>query len=138
MKFRLLFLTIFFAVVCIGGVFLYKKLFTSQQFSEKKVYIYSAKALGVKEDIGFIKKSLKLYDIKRNQIIENPQTIPETASVKIFFDQKQFDEAVKLDDPSLKIAIRLRENYEEDCKILGVFIEDKHCLSLLNLLLSCP
>jgi hypothetical protein len=125
MKLRLFLIAIAFAT-CIGGVFLYKKFFGSQQFSEKKVYIYSSKTPGVKEDIGFIRKSLKLYDIKRNQIIENPKETLNDSNIKIFFEQSQFDEAITQNDLSLKIAIRLNDNSEEEnSKGVGVFIEDK-------------
>ncbi len=125
MKLRLFLIAIAFAT-CIGGVVLYKKFFSSQPFSEKKIYIYSSKTPGVKEDISFIRKSLKLYDIKSNQIIENPKEILNDSNIKIFFDQSKFDEAITQNDLSLKIAIRLNDNSEEEnSKVVGIFAEDK-------------
>lgn len=125
MQFRLLFSIFFITVACVGGGFLYKNFFISQQSSKEKICIYSNKEPGVKEDVSFIKKTLKLYNIRDNQIVENPKSEPEESSVKIFFDQSKFDAAVKQNDSSFKIAIRLKNNDEETPRTTGVFLEDK-------------
>ncbi len=133
MKLRL-FLIAIVTATCIGGVLIYKKIFTIQPFSEKKIYIYTSKAPGVKEDISFIRKAFKLYDIKHNQVIENPGQSVNEPDVKIFFDQAQFDKAINQNDKSLKIAVRLNDNTaEESDKIVGVFNEDQ-TESLLELI----
>jgi hypothetical protein len=125
MKLRLVLIGIAFAT-CIGGVVLYKKFFSSQAFSEKKIYIYNSNTPGVKEDINFIRKSLKLYDIKHNQIIENPKETLSDSNIKIFFEQGQFDEAISQNDLSLKIAIRLNDDSEEEnSKVVCICAEDK-------------
>lgn len=125
MKFRPLFSALFVVVLCIGAGILYKIFLKSQQFSDKIIYIYGTQEPGVREDIQFFRKTLKLYDIKRTQIIENPSGATEESSIKIFFDQLKFDESVKRNDLSLKIAIRLQNNAEENPKVTGVFVEDK-------------
>ena len=126
MKFRPLFSALFVIVLCISLGGLYKIFLKSQQFSDKIIYIFGAQAPGVREDIQLFKKTLKLYDIKRAQIIENPEDNAEESSIKIFFDQLKFDESIKQNDSSLKIAIRLQNHAEDNPKITGVFVEDKY------------
>ena len=124
------------AATLIGGVMLYKKNIATQPNLEKKIYIYAAKTPGIKEDIGFIRKALQLYDIKPSQIVENPKQAPADQCIKIFFEQNEFDECIKKDDAALKIAVRLNDSSEEEnAKIVGVFNEDK-IESLLELIES--
>ncbi len=111
------------AATCVGGVVLYKN---PQLKLEKKVYIYAAKTPGTKEDIGFIRRALQLYDIKHDQIIENPKQTSTDQCIKIFFEQDKFEQCLLQNDAALKIAIRLNDSSEqEDSKIVGVFNEDK-------------
>ncbi len=125
-----IFSIVIITAVAVGAVFLYKK-FSSTPIDEKTICIFSSNAPGTKDDIRFIRQALQLYDIKRNQVIENKNC--ETACIKIFLEQKKFDESIETDDESLKIGVRVHDSLEqENPRIIGVFEED-NAESLLEL-----
>ena len=105
MNIRILFIFII-AAVAVSGIGLYKK-FSFSSVDDRRICIFSTKAPGSKDDVRFIRQALQLYDIKNNQISDN-------ASIKIFLEQKKFDEYAKKDDSSLKIGIRLDDSLEEE------------------------
>ena len=110
MNIRILFIFII-AAVAVSGIGLYKK-FSFSSVDDRRICIFSTKAPGYKDDVRFIRQALQLYDIKNNQITEN--TNCDNASIKIFLEQKKFDEYAKKDDSSLKIGIRLDDSLEEE------------------------
>ena len=110
MNIRILFIFII-AAVAVSGIGLYKK-FSFSSVDDRRICIFSTKAPGSKDDVRFIRQALQLYDIKNNQITEN--TNCDNASIKIFLEQKKFDEYAKKDDSSLKIGIRLDDSLEEE------------------------
>lgn len=121
MNIRIFFIVII-AAVTLGGIGLYKK-FSNASVDSKAICIFSSNAPGAKNDVRSIRQALQLYEIKRDQIIENKSC--ERACIKIFLDQNSFDETIKKDDASLKIGVRLRDSLEEeDSKVMSVFEED--------------
>lgn len=122
----------------IGGIILYKKN-SHAQVDEKIVCIFSSNISGTKEDIRSIRQALQLYNIKREQIVENP--ISESGYIKIFFDQQKFDEYIKKDDSSLKIAVRLQKHSEEEnSRITGIFANEKNeaLFELIEIIVKKP
>jgi hypothetical protein len=125
MNIRIFFIVII-AAVAIGGISFYKK-FSSSPIDKTTICIFSSNTPGTKDDIRFIRQALQLYDIKRDQIIENPKLNYECENtfIKIILDQKKFDKCTKKDDSSLKIGIRLHDHPEEENpKIISLFEED--------------
>ncbi len=121
MNIRILFIVIS-AAVAVGGIGLYKKLSFSS-VDDRKICIFSTKTPGSQDDIRFIRQALQLYDIKSNQITEN--TNCDSAFIKIFLEQKKFDEYAKKDDSSLKIGIRLDDSLgEENPNVINLPEED--------------
>ncbi len=121
MNIRILFIVIS-AAVAVGGIGLYKKLSFSS-VDDRKICIFSTKTPGSKDDVRFIRQALQLYDIKSNQITEN--TNCDSAFIKIFLEQKKFDEYAKKDDSSLKIGIRLDDSLgEENPNVINLPEED--------------
>ncbi len=116
---------IIFLVAVVTGAGLYKQ-FLVKPNTEKTVGIFSSKAPGIKDDIRFIKRSLKLYDINSNQIVDESNPNSENSEIKIFLDQVKYDSYLKKDDKSIKLAVRLTANDEEEnLKSTGIFEEDK-------------
>ena len=129
MNIRILFIVIS-AAVAVGGIGLYKKLSFSS-VDDRKICIFSTKTPGSQDDVSFIRQALQLYDIKSNQITEN--TNCDSAFIKIFLEQKKFDEYAKKDDSSLKIGIRLNDSLGEENPTVINLPEEDDAEALLEL-----
>lgn len=114
-----------FALLLVFVYFSWNKWNFSKEVSFVSIAIHEDSTLA-KEESKSLVSLFKTSGISKSNISLNPSK--SNYDINIFLDQKKFDECLKNDKDSLKIAIRLNDSFEnrENNNVVGVFEKDKY------------